>query len=82
MKAPFDIAKVLVNLNEEGTKLLPSADLRLDDFGPDGQGMLHCLIQISGTVFGNSIMLPSEEDLSKMTKKEIHEIFNGFVRIS
>jgi hypothetical protein len=26
IKAPFDVANALISLNEEGTKLLPSAD--------------------------------------------------------
>jgi hypothetical protein len=60
----------------------PSYSHLLIDFGPNGRGMIHCLEQLSGTVFGHSFMIQRVDDIRKMSRDEVHKIFNCFVRIS
>jgi hypothetical protein len=80
VKGVFALANVLVQLNEEGTKVLSlSADgSLLDDIGAQRE----ILEKISGTAFGASVNLPSAAKLQVFTDDEARALFCGFTRIS
>jgi hypothetical protein len=84
IKAIFPLANALVQLNEEGTRVLPKylKDPSKDDFGANGSGMLETLLIVSESEFGRSISLPKADVLQALPKDEVNMLFNDFVRTS
>ncbi len=71
MKGIFPLAKALVRLNEEGTKLIPAADALTEDYGNSRQGMMETLVIVAGTSFGISLDLPNADEIRRMTAAEL-----------